>query len=89
MQALVVRASEHGIDLLAELPRVRGGYVLVESFLVLPDFDDGDVIAARDFRARFHSDEARDPCGYPQRIAAPISCPSAAFGGMISTCVTT
>ena len=59
MQALVVRATEHGIDLLAELACVCGGYVLVEGLLVLPDFDDGDVIAARDFRARFHSDEAR------------------------------
>ncbi len=59
VKALVVWATELGINLLAELARVRGGYVLVKSFLVLPDFDDRDVIAARDFRAGFHSHDAR------------------------------
>ena len=59
MKSLVVRATELGIDLLAKLSGVRGGHVLVEGFLILPDFDDGDVIAARDFRAGFHSHDAR------------------------------
>ena len=58
MKSLVVRASELGIYLLAELASVRGGNVLVESFLILPDFDDRDVIDARDFRAGFHSHDA-------------------------------
>ena len=55
MKPLVVRASELRIDLLAELACVRGGNVLVESFLILPDFDDRDVISARYFRAGFHA----------------------------------
>jgi hypothetical protein len=55
VKPLVVRASELRIDLLAELACVRGSNVLVKGFLILPDFDDRDVISARYFRAGFHS----------------------------------
>lgn len=58
MKPLVVRASELGIDLLAELARMLRGNMRVEGFPVLPDFYDGDVIAARNFRAGFHSHDA-------------------------------
>ena len=48
MKALVIRASEHGIDLLAELNGVRGGDVRIERLLGFPDFHDHMMIEARD-----------------------------------------
>jgi len=58
VKTLVVWASQHGIDLLAELLCVPGGDVLVEGFLVLPDLHDGDVIGPGDLRAGFYAHEA-------------------------------
>ena len=48
MKALVMRASEHGIDLVAKLNGVRGGDVRVECLLGFPDFHDHMMIEARD-----------------------------------------
>jgi hypothetical protein len=58
VQPFVIGAAEHGIELLAELACVRGGYVRIERLLVLPDFDNRDVIHARNLRAGFDADEA-------------------------------
>jgi len=58
MKALVIWAPEHGIELVAELNGVRGGYVRVVGLLRFPDFDDHMMIEARDLLVDLDADAA-------------------------------
>src|ERR1700687_3423009 len=55
VQALIVGASQHGIDLLAELLGVGGGLMCFERLAVLPDLDQSEVVYPRNLNIDFHA----------------------------------
>ncbi len=59
MQALVKRASQHGLKLLSKLLAVIRLQVHVEGFLIRPDFHDGEMVRTSELLEQLEAHVAR------------------------------